>query len=232
MKKIVLVEDDNFMREELENIFRKAGYEARSIVSYQNPVEEILGCSPDLVLLDVNLPGMSGFEICRELKRCSAGPVLILTSRDQLKDELHAFHLGADEFLTKPCHRDRLLARTASLLRKFEGRKYMIEAQEILLDRRTYTLCARDQSVLLGENQGKILETLLLHQEEVVTKETLFRALWGTTEFIDENALQVNMTRLKKTMKALELDEQIETVRGVGYRWHNVGKEQGSYEKI
>ena len=231
MKKIVLVEDDHFMREELVNIFQKAGYEAQPVTAYQNPVEEILGRSPDLVLLDVNLPGMSGFEICRELKRRSAGPVLILTSRDQLRDELHAFHLGADEFLTKPCHRDRLLARTTSLLRKSEGRKHMIEAEEILLDRRTYTLYARDQSVLLGENQGKILEALLLHQEEVVTKETLFETLWGTTEFIDENALQVNMTRLKKTMKTLELEEQIETVRGVGYRWRNRGEEKGSYEK-
>lgn len=227
LKKIVIVEDENFMREELEHIYRKAGYEVVCVISFANPVEEILLNSPDLVLLDVNLPGMSGFEICRELKRRSAGPVLILTSRDQLKDELHALDLGADEFLTKPCHRERLLARTASLLRKSEGRKYMIEVEELLLDRRTYTLYAKDESVLLGENQGKILETLLLHQGEVVPKEMLFEVLWGTMEYIDENALQVNMTRLKKSMKALGLKEQIETVRGVGYRWSAGDGENG-----
>lgn len=230
MKKVVIVEDDNFMREELEHIYRKAGYGVEMIASFQNPVEDILLYSPDLVLLDVNLPGMSGFEICKELKRRSAGPVLILTSRDQLRDELHALSLGADEFLTKPCHRDRLLARTANLLRKSEGRKHMLQREEILLDRRTYTLYAGDQSALLGENQGKILETLLLHQGEVVTKEKLFQALWGTTEFIDENALQVNMTRMKKSLKALELDNRIETVRGVGYRWCS-GGEWSSYEE-
>lgn len=230
MKKVVIVEDDNFMREELEHIYRKAGYVVENITFFQNPVQEILLHSPDLVLLDVNLPGMSGFEICKELKRHSAGPVLILTSRDQLRDELHALSLGADEFLTKPCHRDRLLARTASLLRRSEGKKHMLQGEEILLDRRTYTLYASDQSVLLGDNQGKILETLLLHQGEVVAKEELFQALWGTMEFIDENALQVNMTRMKKSLKALGLDDRIETVRGVGYRWRSGGKWSGDEE--
>lgn len=217
MKKIVIVEDEAFMREELEQILKKAQYEVSSITSFANITEQILLRSPDFVLLDLNLPGVTGFEICRELKRNSAVPVLVLTSRDQLKDELHALKLGADEYLTKPCHKERLLARVDNLLKRYEGRSHMLESDGVLLDRQTYTLYADNQSILLPENQGKILEILLLRAGETVKKEELSEALWGTTEYIDENALQVNMTRLKKTLSRLSLEQRVRTVRGKGY---------------
>ncbi len=217
MKKIVIVEDEAFMREELEQILKKAQYEVSSITSFANITEQILLRSPDFVLLDLNLPGVTGFEICRELKRNSAVPVLVLTSRDQLKDELHALKLGADEYLTKPCRKERLLARVDNLLKRYEGRSHMLESDGVLLDRQTYTLYADNQSILLPENQGKILEILLLRAGETVKKEELSEALWGTTEYIDENALQVNMTRLKKTLSRLSLEQRVRTVRGKGY---------------
>lgn len=217
MKKIMIVEDEVFMREELEQILEKAQYEVKSITSFINITGQILHESPDFVLLDLNLPGVTGFEICRELKRNSGVPVLVLTSRDQLKDELHALKLGADDYLTKPCHKERLLARVDNLLKRYEGRSHMLEANGVLLDRQTYTLYADNQSILLPENQGKILEILLLRTGETVRKEELSEALWGTTEYIDENALQVNMTRLKKTLSKLSLEEHIQTIRGKGY---------------
>ena len=171
------------------------------------------------MLLDLNLPGMGGFQICRELKQKSSIPVLVLTSRDQLQDELHALDLGADEFLTKPCRKERLLARVSNVLKRYEGRNNLLEGNGFLLDRQTYTLYIHNQSVILPQNQGKILEIFLEHRSDIVTKEELCIALWGTAEFIDENALQVNLTRLKKTMANLDMPQQIIPVRGVGYRF-------------
>ena len=162
---------------------------------------------------------MGGFQICRELKQKSSIPVLVLTSRDQLQDELHALNLGADEFLTKPCRKERLLARVSNVLKRYEGRNNLLEGNGFLLDRQTYTLYIHNRSVILPQNQGKILGIFLEHGSDIVTKEELCIALWGTAEFIDENALQVNLTRLKKTMANLDMPQQIIPVRGVGYRF-------------
>ncbi len=218
LKQIVIVEDEVFMREELKEMLYHAGYEVTLIVSFENVVEQLLELLPDLVLLDLNLPYMNGFQICRKLKQKSTIPVLILTSRDQMKDELSALELGADEYLTKPCRKERLLARVSNVLKRYEGRTNLLEGNGFLLDRQTYTLYIHNQSLILPKNQGKILEVFLEHGEEVVYKEELCIALWGTTEFIDENALNVNLTRLKKTMQELSMNQSIQTLRGIGYR--------------
>lgn len=218
LKRIVIVEDEVFMREELKEMLYHAGYEVTLIVSFENVVEQLLELLPDLVLLDLNLPYMNGFQICRKLKQKSTIPVLILTSRDQMKDELSALELGADEYLTKPCRKERLLARVSNVLKRYEGRTNLLEGNGFLLDRQTYTLYIHNRSLILPKNQGKILEVFLEHGEEVVYKEELCIALWGTTEFIDENALNVNLTRLKKTMQELSMNQSIQTLRGIGYR--------------
>lgn len=218
MKKIALVEDEPFMREELSQILQKAAYEVCEITNFEEIVQQLHVLTPNLVILDLNLPGISGFQICHEMKQASTIPVLVLTSRDQMKDELHAFDLGADEYLTKPCRKERLLARVSNVLKRYEGRGNLLEGHGFLLDRQTYTMYVHDDSVILPKNQGKLLEAFLSHGEEIVTKEALCVALWGTTEFIDENALQVNLTRLKKTMENHSLEQKIVVVRGVGYR--------------
>lgn len=218
MKKIAIVEDDIFMREELVHMLRKNGYEPLEITLFSNVSDQLCALSPDLVVLDINLPGISGFQICREMKQKNSIPVLILTAREQMKDELHALELGADEYLTKPCRKERLLARIANVLKRYEGRSNLLEGHGYLLDRQTYTLYIHNDSLILPNNQGKLLETFLSHQNQTVTREELCIALWGTSEFIDENALQVNLTRLKKTMANLKMPEKIVPVRGVGYR--------------
>lgn len=217
MKKIAIVEDEPFMREELTLILEKAGYEAVEICDFDNISEQLITLSPDIVILDINLPTASGFQICCELKQKSSIPVLILTSRDQMRDELHALNLGADEYLTKPCRKERLLARVSNVLKRYEGRSNLLEGEGFLLDRQTYTLYIDNNSVILPKNQGKMLEVFLTHGKQVVKKEELSMALWETTEYIDENALQVNITRLKKTMSSLNMRQQIVPVRGVGY---------------
>ncbi len=219
MKRIAVVEDETMMREELLEILKKAGYLVSEITEFTDVAEQLLEFSVDLVLLDLNLPGASGFQICREIKQKSSIPILVLTSRDQLRDELRALDLGADEYLTKPCGKERLLARISNVLKRFEGRSNLLEGNGFLLDRQTYTLYIHNHSIVLPKNQGKILEVFLTEGDAVVSKDALCRALWGTTEFIDENALQVNLTRLKKTMTELGMEQQVVPVRGIGYRW-------------
>lgn len=218
MKRIAIVEDELFMREELSDMLGKAGYAVEPIQDFEDVTGQLLRLSPDLVLLDLNLPETSGFQICREVKQKSAMPVVVLTSRDQMRDELHALDLGADEYLTKPCRKERLLARISNVIKRYEGRSNLLEGSGYLLDRITYTLYIHNHSVILSKNQGKMLEVFLLSGEEIVSKEELCMAIWGTTEFIDENAIQVNLTRLKKTMASLEMHQQILPVRGMGYR--------------
>ncbi len=218
MKRIAIVEDEAFMREELSDILRKAGYDVDEITEFRDVTCRLLACAPDLVLLDLNLPGINGFGICRALKQSSSIPVLVLTSRDELHDELHALNLGADEYLTKPCRKERLLSRIANVLKRFEGRANLLEGDGYLLDRQTYTLYIHNTSVILPKNQGKILEVFLNNKNNIVSKETLCQAVWGTSEYIDENALQVNLTRLKKTMNELRMEQQIVPVRGSGYK--------------
>lgn len=226
MKYIAIVEDESFMREELSDILRKAGYKIVEITDFKDVTDQLLRLSPDLVLLDLNLPGMSGFEICREIKRKSSIPIFVLTSRDQIQDELHALNLGADEYLTKPCRKERLLARVTNVIKRYEGRSNLLEGSGFLLDQQTYTLYIHSHSVVLPRNQGKILEVFLNHGDEIVTKEELSLAIWETSEFIDENALQVNLTRLKKTMTNLMMCQQIVPVRGIGYRLIQKGEAQ------
>lgn len=216
MKRLAVVEDEIYMRQELCDMLEKAGYRALEITSFENAVEQLTAVGPDLVLLDLNLPGISGFQICRDLKQKTSIPVLVLTSRDQMQDELQALRLGADEYLTKPCRKERLLARISNILKRYEGRSNLLEGQDFLLDRGTYTLYIHNTSVVLPKNQGKLLEALL--SSDLLTAEELCKTLWGTTEFIDENALQVNLSRLKKTMAALGMKEKVVAVRGLGYR--------------
>ncbi|MCI9436270.1 MAG: response regulator transcription factor [Lachnospiraceae bacterium] len=218
MKRIAIVEDERLMREELSEMLGKAGYQVWEMREFADVEAQLLRLSPDLVLLDLNLPGESGFAICRHLKQNAGLPVLVLTSRDQLRDELQALELGADEYLTKPCRKERLLARIANVLKRYEGRGNLLEGPGFLLDRHTYTMYINNRSVILPQNQGKLLETFLIRGDGTVTREELCMALWGTTEFIDENALQVNLTRLKKTMAGLGMRQRLLPVRGIGYR--------------
>ena len=218
MKRIAVVEDEVYMREELCNMLQKDGYLAEAITELEDAARLLAALRPDLVILDLNLPEISGFQICQELKNKTAIPVLVLTSRDQVNDELQAFQLGADEYLTKPCRKDRLLARVSNILKRYEGRTNLIEGPDFLLDQQTYTLYIHNTSVVLPKNQGKLLVALLSGGDALVTTEQLCIALWGTTEYIDENALQVNLTRLKKTMSGLEMKQRIVAVRGMGYR--------------
>jgi DNA-binding response regulator len=218
MKHILVIEDDSLIRNEIVILLKKAGYQVDAITDFKDTMQQAMKYDVDLILLDLNLPGESGFQICKNLKAKESIPILILTSRDRLSDEIHALKLGADEYLTKPFRKERFLVRIENILKRYEGRNNLLEKDNFLLDRNTYTLYINGNSVLLPQNQGKLLEVFLTSDHEVVTKEELSMKLWNTTEFIDENALQVNITRLKKVMNESGIKLKVKSVRGIGYK--------------
>ncbi|TGY42075.1 response regulator transcription factor [Clostridium sartagoforme] len=225
MEKVLIIEDDLYIREELESIFEKRGYVVESITNFNNTLEDIKKSNPDLIVLDLNLPGMSGFEICKSLKQRTSFPVLILTSRNQMKDELHALDLGADDYLTKPCHPDRIIARAEKIIKMYEKIINNISVGNLILDEKIYEVKYLENSIILPENEGKILRNLMINYPKTVKKEDLFIELWGTKDFVDENILQVNMTRLRKSLSKINLDNVITTIRGIGYKLEVIDEE-------
>lgn len=217
MIKISIVEDDVYLREELIQTFEKAGYHAEGVVSFEAVERDLMEQKPELVVLDVNLPGKSGYELCKSLKAKSMLPVLILTANDTLTDELTALGLGADDFLTKPCHPDRLLARAERLLHTYGKLGGMLKAGPLAFDTDTCKLVCKTGFRILAETEGKILRLLMEQYPNTVSKDALFSYVWGTKEFVDENILQVNMSRLRKSLSELGLSEAVKNVRGQGY---------------
>lgn len=217
MSNITIIEDDVYLREELEHTFTKKGYSVTGISSFTAPEQEILDSRPDLVILDINLPGKSGYELCRWLKARASFPILILTARDTLSDELYALGLGADDFLTKPCHPQRLIARTERLLQTYGKVRNLVQAEELIMDTDTYKVIWKNSHIILPETEGKILCILLKQHPNLVSKHDISLELWGGEEYVDENILQVNMTRLRKSLGSIGLRNIIKTVRGQGY---------------
>ncbi len=217
MPRIVIVEDDVYLREELIHTFQKVGYEALGPAKFETVEEELEKLKPDLVILDVNLPGKTGYELCKSLKLKSSFPILILTARDTLSDELTALGLGADDFLTKPCHPDRLLARSERLLQTYDKLRSIVQIGALSLDTDTYKLTYGDSVLVLSETEGEIMKLLMDRYPNTVEKSELLRTVWGTEEFVDENILQVNMSRLRKNLSDCGMDGMIRNIRGKGY---------------
>lgn len=218
MQHIVVVEDEPLIRTEISILLANAGYRVSTISNFTNTTQQVLDAAGELIILDLNLPSENGFQICKNLKAQAAQPILVLTSRDGLDDEIKALQLGADEYLTKPFRKERLLARIENLFKRYEGRKNLLEKYHFLLDRNTYTLYINGNSFLMPPNQGKLLEVFMSATNGVVTKTELCLKLWNTTEFIGENSLQVNITRLKKFIHEASIPLEINSVRGIGYQ--------------
>lgn len=217
MLRIIIVEDDTYLRNELIHTFKKAGYDAQGLVSFETVEEDLTALRPDLAVLDVNLPGKSGYELCKSLKVRVSFPILILTARDTLSDELTALGLGADDFLTKPCHPDRLIARAERLLQTYGKLRALLQIGSLSLDTDTYKLDCKDKILILAETEGKIMKLLMERYPNVVSKSDLFSAVWGTEEFVDENILQVNMSRLRKNLSEIGMKNAVQNIRGKGY---------------
>lgn len=202
MEKILVVEDDPRIREELVTLLQANGYQPVS----QPPC--------DLALLDINLPGESGFELCRKLRQTSSVPVVFLTARESMEDEILAFGMGADDYIRKPYHSTVLLARIARLLQRKSSPPMSVRGLELNLA--DLTVRYQGQLQELTKNETRILACLM--SKPLCTREEIIEDLWQNSLYIDENTLYVNINRLREKLKKLGAASFIRTVRGVGYR--------------
>lgn len=220
MQKILIVEDDEKLREELEIFLNKNGYKAEVLNQFNNTIQDILDVEPDLVLLDINLPFADGEYICKEIRKQSTIPIIIITSRDNELDELLCLNYGADHYVTKPFNIQILLAKISSLLRRTnmsDESSEKIDAKDFVLNISKSTIEKDEKVIELTKNEYKILKFLLKNREKIVSRDEIMRYLWDDESFIDDNTLTVNITRLRNKLEELNLKELLVTKRGQGY---------------
>jgi len=220
--KIVIVEDEKSVQEELRLLLESAAYEVTAIEEFNHVSMQIESENPDLVLLDVNLPGLNGREICKEVRRAADVPIIFVTSDDDVMAEISGMLAGGDDYITKPYHPSILLARIAAVLKrtrkKTEEESYTCTYNGVTLDIRTYKLFYKGQQVEISKNECKLLHYLFLHSGEVVPRLELIEYLWDNEVFIDDNALSVTVTRIRGRLEEIGVTGFIETKRGAGYR--------------
>lgn len=220
MQKILIVEDDIKLRDELEIFLNKNGYEADSLKTFDNSIADILKANSDLVLLDINLPFFDGEYICKEVRKQSSVPIIIITSRDNEIDELISINYGADHYVTKPFNIQILLAKIASLLRRSNMTGEIldkIDAKDFVLNTSNSTIECGNKVIELTKNEYKILKYLVQNRDKIVSREDIMECLWDSESFIDDNTLTVNITRLRGKLEELDLKELLVTKRGQGY---------------
>lgn len=215
MKKILIIEDDRNLLNELREFLERNGYQVESVDNFLIASQIALEMRPDLVILDINLPGISGFDICKEIKEKSNTPVLMLTSRVGIEDEIKGLEIGADEYLAKPVDTRRLILRMEKLLDLFDHFQDIISVGDLSLELSTCKLSYKEAYLILPQTEADIIKKLMESYPQIVTKDELLMAVWSTI-YIDENILQVNITRLRKKLKNLG-PYNIYNKRGQGY---------------
>ncbi|WP_102398766.1 response regulator transcription factor [Haloimpatiens massiliensis] len=219
MKKILIVEDDKKIRGELSTFLSKNGYVCEVLDDFNNVVKDIMSKEIDLVLLDINLPSFDGYYVCREVRKKSQVPIIVVTSRDTEIDELMALNLGADDFITKPYNLQILLAHISSVLKRTlrEKEPEYISGKDFTINISKSTIRHDNKEYDLTKNELNILTLLYKKRGKIVSRDELMEELWNSNMFIDDNTLTVNINRLRKKLEGIGIDEVIETKRGRGY---------------
>lgn len=219
MSKIIIIEDTKTIREELTTFLTKYGYTVFAPTNFENIIEYTLGEEPDLILLDINLPVFDGYYICREIRKNSNVPIIVVTSRDNEVDELMSINLGADDFITKPYNTQVLLARITSILRRVQGvnTQDVITYNDLKFNISNGSIKYKGISAELTKNEIKILSCLIKNKGKIVSRDDLMDFMWSSDIFVDDNNLSVNVTRLRKKLEEVGMKESIETRRGLGY---------------
>ncbi|MCI6693919.1 MULTISPECIES: response regulator transcription factor [unclassified Clostridium] len=218
-KKIFIIEDDEKIRNELCTFLNKYGYEAIYSLDFEHVIDEVLREKYHLILLDINLPFFDGYHICREIRKKSSVPIIVVTSRDSEVDELMSMNLGADDFITKPYNTQILLARISSLLRRTYNNQEseILEYNNLQLDLSKSEVKYKDNKIELSKNESKILYVLIKNKEKIVSRNDIIEALWESDEFVDDNTLTVNINRLRKKLEEIGAIDFLKTKRGLGY---------------
>lgn len=218
MKRILVIEDEQVLREELVLLLQNAGYETLSITRFEDVCAQMIAAHANLVLLDINLPGTNGQLLLRDFREVSETPVIMLTSRTSEMDEVLSMSFGADDYVQKPYNPTILLLRISAVLKRSSGSgSNLMQYRGVSFSPVKGSLVRAGQEQILSKNEAIIFQLLLDRQGEIVTRDDLMTALWDNQEFVNDSTLSVNVSRLRTKLKALGLAEAIETRKKQGY---------------
>lgn len=218
MKKIMIVEDDKVIAEELYNLLENSNYEAYILSDFTNSKSEILKAGADLILLDINIPILNGEILLKEIRKESNIPVIMVTSKSEETDEVLSYSYGADDYIIKPYNPTILLLKIAAIFKRCELNSNIISYKDLSFDIGKGIVKNKNGKVILTKNEIIIFSLLLNHQDRIVSKDEIMTDLWNNDEYINENALTVNISRLRAKLFELGYDNIIETRKGIGYR--------------
>jgi DNA-binding response OmpR family regulator len=218
--KILIVEDDKTISTGIQNHLEKWEYQVFCVEDFKNVIKDVLDFKPELILLDIALPFYNGFYWCSEIRKITKIPIIFLSSADDNMNIIMAMDMGGDDFIGKPFDLTVLTAKINAMLRRsysFKGQVNGIEHKGVMLNLSDAVLSRGDKSVELTKNEFKILQLLMENPGELISRDTIMMHLWESDSFIDDNTLTVNITRLRKKLKDIEIEDYIVTKKGLGY---------------
>lgn len=218
MKKIMIVEDDKVIAEELYNLLKSSNYEAIILTDFKNAKNEILKDKIDLILLDINIPFLNGELLLKEIRKESNIPIIMVTSKSSETDEVLSYSYGADDYIVKPYNPTILLLKIAAIFKRCELNSNIISYKDLSFDIGKGIVKNSHSEIMLTKNEIIIFSLLLSNKDRIVSKDEIMTDLWNNDEYINENALIVNISRLRAKLLELGYDNIIETRKGIGYR--------------
>ncbi len=220
---ILVVEDEPEIRELLSFTLVRAGYDVVPVGSAEQALRQLDQSLPELAVIDWMLPGMSGVELAKRLRRdelTTTLPIIMLTARGEEADKLKSFESGVDDYVTKPFSPRELVARIKALLRRAGSpQDNILEAGSIKLDLSSHRASVADKPIHMGPTEYRLLELLMRHPERAFDRSQLLDRVWGRSVYVEERTVDVHVLRLRKILKPYGLHHLIQTVRGVGYRF-------------
>ncbi len=217
MKKIMIVEDDEVIKDELSELLKNSSYLVESIKKFEKAKEEIFKYNPDLILLDINIPYLNGELLLKEIRKESSVPVIMVTSKSGEIDEALSITYGADDYITKPYNPTILLLRIQNIFKRMNQNNNALKYKDITVDLNKSELKKDDKVLVLTKNEMIIFSYLLNNKEKIVSRDELMTYLWNNEEYINDNALTVNISRLRSKLSSFGYENIIETRKGQGY---------------
>ena len=214
----MIVEDDKIISEELTHLLETSGYNVITLTNYDNTLEDILNSNFDLLLLDINLPMVNGEFLLKEIRKVSNVPIIMLTSRALETDEVLSMSYGADDYITKPYNPTILLLRIANIFRRMEKNVNSLNYDDIKVYQNKGILVRNDKELDLTKNEMLIFLCLLNNRGNIVTRDDLMTEIWNNEDYVNENALTVNVSRLRSKLEDFGIHGAIETRKGQGYK--------------
>jgi DNA-binding response OmpR family regulator len=226
----MIVEDDKKIRDLMGEHLQRYGYSVASASDYSNIKGEFLRENPNVVFMDINLPKYDGFYWCREIRSISKVPIIFISARFSDMDQVMAIENGGDEYIIKPFSLDVMTAKLKGVIRRTYGEYSGVETNDIfeseglLLNKNQASASYNGNTVELSKNEFALLYSLVKKAGTIVSREELLEALWDDTDFVDDNTLSVNVTRVRRRLEEIGICDAIETKRGLGYCFNSISR--------